>query len=668
MKKISTKILLAVGGTLMVLLILSGVIIINYSSRTFREKETQYLDIQGRQLATETQMFFKRYETIVETMATDQNVQKLMKTLGAGDDAEASPYFTDVYHMLAQSQKLEADTILTTYVADIDANVLFDSDLWISGEDYDVTTRDWYQSVVQRKLIITEPYEDADTKKQVVTISTPVYDEDGTTVLGITAVDISIDTLNQRIGNYRLGETGYVMLITPSGQVMSHKDTSKVSSDISTIGLDQKMIQAFSADSPAIIEYDDNGIKSVGNCITVGDVGWKLVTAVPKSEFSAQASNIRGIILGIFVFIIILVILIIVVVSNLISSPIKRLNKAARQMAEGKLDIKIDVHSQDEVGQLADSLGKLSGRLNEYIQYIDEISEALKNLAAGNLTVELKLAYDGDFARIKESFIQATNIIHDTVSQITNSSQQVSTGAQHVSSVAQSLSQGATEQASSVEELAASINEISNQVKTNADHAAQASSKAKSVGEEMTRSNEKMQEMIQAMDEISNSSTEIGKIIKTIEDIAFQTNILALNAAVEAARAGEAGKGFAVVADEVRSLAGKSAAASKDTAVLIENSIHAVENGTRIVDETARAMMVAVEGAKEVTETVDKISAASNEQAQSILQVTQGVDQIASVVQTTSATAEESAAASEQMMGQSLYLKGAVEYFRLKEE
>lgn len=667
MKKISTKILLTVGVTLMLLLMLSGVVIINYCSRTYRAKETQYLDIQGQQLSTETRMFFKRYQTIVETMATDQNVQKLMKTSKAGDDVTKSPYFTDVYQMLAQSQKLEEDTILTTYVADIDANVLFDSDLWISGEDYDVTTRDWYQSVSQKKLVVTEPYEDADTKKLVVTISTPVYDEDGSTVLGITAVDISIDTLNQMIGSYRLGETGYVMLITPSGQVMSHKDASKLSSNISTAGLDQKMINAVSSGNSQIIEYDDNGVRSVGNCITVEDVGWKLVTSIPKNEFSAQSAKIRGIILGIFILVIILVLLIIVIVSNLISTPIKRLNQAARHMADGKLDINIDQHSRDEVGQLAQSLGKLSGRLSLYIQYIDEISDALKNLAAGNLAVELKLSYDGDFAKIKESFIQATNIIHDTVSQITNSSQQVSTGAQHVSSVAQSLSQGATEQASSVEELAASINEISNQVKNNADYAAQASQKARGVGDEMTKSNEKMQEMIKAMDEISNSSSEIGKIIKTIEDIAFQTNILALNAAVEAARAGEAGKGFAVVADEVRNLAGKSAAASKDTAVLIENSIKAVENGTKIMDETAKAMMVAVSGAKEVTETVDKISAASEEQAQSIEQVTQGVDQIASVVQTTSATAEESAAASEEMMSQSLYLKGAVEYFRLKE-
>ena len=379
-----------------------------------------------------------------------------------------------------------------------------------------------------------------------------------------------------------------------------------------------------------------------------------------ESKIAAQNGLVEA--LAISAAALVITVILCVYIVRSITRPILEIETATKELAAGNLSVSIAYQSRDEIGSLANNTRALIESLRTYI---GNISDVLGTIAEGDMTVDVAIDYAGDFAPIKASLQRILASLNGALTQISQSSEQVASGSNQVASGAQALSQGSTEQASSVEELSATINEISLQIKQNAENAQEANKMVNATTKEIENGNRQMLQLVTAMDDISKTSNQIGKIIKTIDDIAFQTNILALNAAVEAARAGNAGMGFAVVAEEVRNLAGKSAEAAKDTTSLIENAIQAIQNGTHMVSATEKSLNLIVEKADGVSRLVSEIAAASNAQATAVTQTTQGIEQISNVVQNNSATAEESAAASEELSGQALVLQQLISRFRL---
>ena len=471
--------------------------------------------------------------------------------------------------------------------------------------------------------------------------------------------------------------TGYGYIVNNQGTTVGHKNTDLVlaqDNDIENAKTDASLKQLGALTEQMVTrtvgfgEYTYNGVKKLVGYAPIENTPWIMALTVQESEVLQGVTELTRILLITCVAVLLVGVGVTYLISGKIAKPIVKITKAAQGIAEGSFDVALDVTSHDEIGRLAEAFRLTIDRLVNYQGYIDEVSDSLDEIAHGNLTVALHREYTGQFRKVKDNMQAMTERLNDTLVQINRSAEQVDNNAEQVAHGAQALSQGATEQASSVEELSASIAETAEQIRRNAEHAATAHEKANFAGGELQRSNEQMSAMVTAMNDIARKSDEISKIIKAIDDIAFQTNILALNAAVEAARAGAAGKGFAVVADEVRNLAGKSAQAATDTTALIEETLVAVRNGSKMAEITAKSLEESARETTEAIQLINRIAEASREQADSVLQINLGVEQISAVVQTNAATAEESAATSEELSSQSNLLKDLMARFHLRQE
>ena len=667
---VSGKMILNVAvPTAVILLLLAVIVTVSVINTVWGLKNT---DIENQMEAVSNQVtqYFDPYFVSAEFVADRTSVKEIfaeMERSPATYKFEESDLFQSVMRDLQYAGTASGEAVQSVWIAGVNNNQMIQSDGYITDASFDITQRVWYQLLEQNPgvSILTPAYEDASTGKLIVTAAMPYTDESGTLV-GVIGIDLSLDNLVEFFSQITIGEQGYITVYDSNQNIIYHPDNSALMTNLRDVQYSDNMKKLLeNQESSKVVNYQRDTTNFYGGTRFIELYHWTVLACMPGSEYMQETTSIFLILVVGFVLCIVITALICLFRTKALVKPLQTIGRVAANVEKGNLDTEIRRSTNDEIGDLEDTFAAMQTNLKNIIA---DIATVLKGISNKDLTVKTRAEYHGDFVSIRDSLQGITVAMNDTMSQVREAAAQVDAGSTQVSNGAQALAQGTTEQASSVEELSATAQEISDKINNTADRADLAKKQTLAAKDSLDRSSSKMQELVKAMNQIQSTSGQIQGIIKTIDDIAFQTNILALNAAVEAARAGTAGKGFAVVADEVRSLAGKSAEASQSTQELIRASIEAVEKGNVLVEDTAKDMEETAANASLVMESIVEIAQDAIQEADAVKNITKGLEQISSVVQTNAATAEESAASSEELSGQASILESLMTQFKLARE
>ena len=299
---------------------------------------------------------------------------------------------------------------------------------------------------------------------------------------------------------------------------------------------------------------------------------------------------------------------------------------------------------------------------------VEETLLFANQVASGDLSASVAPKSGDEIGQMLQALNDMADNLRNMVGQVRDGAERIVGSATSVAHSTGSLYKRAEDQAASLEETSASMEQMTGTVKQTAERAESAQNIAHKNREQAEIGSKSTDDMVRAMAEINEASDRIAKITATIDGIAFQTNLLALNAAVEAARAGDHGRGFAVVASEVRDLAQRSADASKEIRVLIDNNINKIQAGSELATRSGNILAELVETGKTVAEINIEISSASSEQASGIDQVNNAVLHMDQITQDNSALVGQVATAGREVQDQAEQLLGAVQNFKVDRE
>lgn len=672
-KSISTKVALISVIIIAIVLGMTGTFVNMYTKSIVTDNIEEQVATESQTVANEVNHFFDTKGQIVNQIATNQSVLHFLDTAKKRSEVKTNRYYKHMNASLEAVKNTDPD-IAMVWVASEKANFLTGTGNVLSDPDFDLNERPWYKPVKEADgLYYTEPYMDQVFGKMIMSVMREV-EVDGKKV-GIIAADLFLDSMPSIMEQYKIGKTGYSILLAPDGNIIYHPDKERVMKDPLTeqggdLGrIAKKMIAGKNGLSRAEIDKE----KYYVGYEPVKSTGWSVAMTVKQDEVFAPLKSMTA---KLIIFYVISALLLAAIMYFLIKYMLKNLSSMSQiinKISAGDLTQRLDIQTNDELGEVSNDMNKMLDHLSDFIGVVQENAE---RVAASS-------------------------------EQLNVSTEQTAQAAQVVAGTVDSVSSGALQQLEKTKTASTTAAEMSDTFKTIsvdsstvAKHSSEAAVKAQK-GENTVHAAMAQMETIQKTVEatagtiakLGERSNEIGQIVDTIAAISSQTNLLALNASIEASRAGESGKSFTVVANEVKKLAEQSNQAAEqigelikeiqaDTELAVQSITHGteeVEKGTEVMQSTGVAFNEITSIVSQAANQMNGISASIQKLAAdtaNMVSVIEEVDKIAQSAQENfesvaaateeqTATLEEIASATRETSDRALELQDGVSYFKV---
>ncbi|GLR50519.1 methyl-accepting chemotaxis protein [Shinella yambaruensis] len=718
-KSLATKLIAVTGGTIALVMLASNTVLIGQTQSRVAALVYSEADTEAKAIAADIATDIGQLASAARSMAgvieqghagghfDRKEVVDIIKANAEKNSFALGSWFAEAPNAFDGKSRETAEQLETGTFKDGSFNPYWtkrkDGSIALSTFESDYKA-EWYSLAAgSGKGAMSQPYKESSTGEGFTMASIAFPVAPGGRLIGVTGVDVSLKTLNEKLSQLKPFGEGRVMLLSQTGKWIVAPNADLLMTDYDGGGADI-IKEALATGKTGRIEnlsFDElAAFDRVVYPFALPDINttWVVLVDVPRAAINAPVDDqTRMMILGGLIVLGAVLAGLYFAVRFFVQKPLAGLVSGVATLSSGVYTQPIAGQERsDETGSVAKALEGFrhqladTKRLETEADNQRQLTEAERNrseaeraessalqrdivarlgdglaqLSSGNLTFRLSGDFPGEYGKLKNDFNSAIASLEETIQTVNASVGNIGGGTGEISKGAADLSHRTEQQAASLEETAAALDQLTSQVNSSAENARVAAKSVETASDDASKSGEVVQKAIGAMHGIEHSSREISNIIGVIDDIAFQTNLLALNAGVEAARAGEAGKGFAVVAQEVRELAQRSANAAKEIKTLINTSEVQVREGVDLVGKAGSALENIAEQVIQINGLIRQISSSASEQAVGLKEINAAVNQMDQVTQQNAAMVEETTAASMALNDEAQTLKSLVARFR----